>query len=115
MGLSHRMKGNVCIVDVEDYSIGNDAVKISSYVSMVLEKISPSAILMNLEKIESMDSAGISYIIISFNKAKQKQVELVLCQLTQTVSEAFRFTGFDKLVPIFETEADALSFFQSEE
>ncbi|MBF0289179.1 MAG: anti-sigma factor antagonist [SAR324 cluster bacterium] len=115
MGLSHQVKDNICIVHVADYSIGKDAVKLSSYISMVLDQLSPKAILMNLEKIESIDSAGLSYIIISFNAAKEQQVGFALCRLTRTVLEAFQFTGFDKLVPIFETEVDALDFFQSGE
>ncbi len=65
-------------------------------------------VVMDMGNLRYISSAGLD-VILSVAKAVRKQnAKLVGCSLSGSVREVFAISGFDRIVPIFDSQADAL-------
>lgn len=64
-----------------------------------------------------LDCAGISYVssaglrvVLLVAKTLQKQnAKMGVCSLSASIREIFEISGFDKIIPVFSSRADALA------
>ncbi len=68
-------------------------------------------ILVNLEKLAYISSAGLHVLLRSFRKLKAADGELRICGLNDMVGKVFDVTGFTLIFKIFGTESEALKEF----
>ncbi len=116
MNLSHRIKGNICIIDIEGEITGNTArnKRFSSYIKQQIEDEVFQAIALNFHNVELIDSVGMGIIRLFHKIAKERQKDFVLYYLNQSIHATLDFVGISAIVPIFETEEDALAAFEKE-
>ena len=46
-------------------------------------------------------------ILLTAKSLQSQDAKLVLCSLSEQIREVFKISGFDKLLPIHDTKADA--------
>ena len=68
-------------------------------------------ILVNLEKLAYISSAGLYVLLGSFKKLKAADGELRICGLNEMVGKVFDIAGFTLIFKIFGTESEALKEF----
>ena len=66
-------------------------------------------VLINMEKVTYLDSAGLGLLALGFEQAKAQNKELCLVNPTGAVKEIIRLTHLQKLVNIYDTEEQASS------
>lgn len=64
-------------------------------------------IMLDLEKVQFMDSSGLGAVISSFKLTGQKG-EFVICNMNDTVKEIFELTHMDKLFEIYPNSDEGL-------
>jgi anti-sigma B factor antagonist len=70
-----------------------------------------SKVLLDLEKLEYVSSAGLRILLATAKKLRTGGGELRLCALNEVVEEVFEISGFSSLLNVFGTDAQALEGF----
>ena len=68
-------------------------------------------ILVNLEKVDYISSAGLRVLRVVAKQLKTTDGELRICSLNEVVKEVFDISGFDMILPISASESEALEGF----
>jgi len=68
-------------------------------------------ILLNLEKLDYISSAGLRVLLVVAKQLKRTDGELRICSLNEVVKEVFDISGFDMILPISASESEALEGF----
>ncbi len=68
-------------------------------------------ILVNLEKLDYISSAGLRVLLVVAKRLKATDGELRICGLNEVVMEVFDISGFDMILPISASESEALEGF----
>jgi len=85
-----------------------DVQKIVDEIEDVAYNSKIKLMVINFSRVMQLTSAFLGRLI-SLNKSlKQMGVELRLCSMTSQVEEAFKICKFQKLIPLFATEEEAL-------
>ena len=67
--------------------------------------------LVNLEKLDYISSAGLRILLIVAKQLKTADGELRVCGLNDVVKEVFDISGFDMILPVSASESEALEGF----
>ncbi len=68
-------------------------------------------LIINLDDLNYISSAGLRVLLSANKLMKNKEGEIRLCGLNDTVKEVFEISGFHMIFPIFQSESEALSGF----
>jgi anti-anti-sigma factor len=69
-------------------------------------------IVMNLEQLDYISSAGLRVLLMAAKKLKVASGKIVLASLKDQIREVFEIAGFSAIFPIFASESEALRSFQ---
>lgn len=110
MQISTRDSDGVTVVDME----GNLDTSTSGETGdelVRLVKDGNNKILLNLEKLEYLSSAGLRAILVAAKLLQHARGEMRICNPNDTVREVLEISGFHSLLRLHDTEADALATF----
>ena len=79
-----------------------------------LLKTSSSKLVLNLENLSYINSAGLGVIADGVMQARRNQKELVVCGIQQSIREIFDIVKFSSFMKLFNTENEAIQFFKAE-
>ena len=68
-------------------------------------------ILLNLQNVDYVSSAGLRIILLGSKLLQGKQGELKICCVEEAVKRVLETSGFDSLIRMYNTEVEALSAF----
>lgn len=68
-------------------------------------------ILVDLEKMDFISSAGLRVLLATAQELKKAGGELRVCNLNEIVQEVFDISGFSSLLMVFDNEAEAVNGF----
>ena len=108
MNITDRESDSVKIVDLEGNLDTNTAPDAESHLSSLADE-DAAKILINLEKLNYISSAGLRVFLATAKKLKGSGGELRLCVLNETVQEIFDMSGFSTILGVFKSEDDALA------
>lgn len=66
-------------------------------------------LVLSLEALQFMDSSGLGVILGRYKLIKQKGGQMVVCHVNAPVYRLFEMSGLFKIMPVFETENEALA------
>jgi anti-sigma B factor antagonist len=72
-------------------------------------------LVLNLEDVSYVDSAGLGAMIEAFTAARHKAVRLTLLNPTERTRHLLEITGLARIVETFDSEAAALASYESVE
>jgi len=72
-------------------------------------KDGPEKVILNLEKLEYITSAGVGVIAAGYTSAQRADKRLLLCAVTPKVRRVLEICGILDVVPACDTEAEALA------
>jgi anti-sigma B factor antagonist len=108
MELSTRQSGNATILDVVgDITLYNSPTVRKVILDLLKGKRSPHVII-NLEKVRYIDSAGVASLVEGLKIARDLKSEFGLFGLTRTTREVLELTRLIKVFDVYETEEQAL-------
>lgn len=73
------------------------------------------ALVINLAALEFMDSSGLQILLRLREKLRVEGKRVLLISPAPQIQKLLRLTGFDKLFPIFASDAQALAFLELEQ
>jgi anti-sigma B factor antagonist len=106
-----RNIGKVAVLDLSGkITIGEGDVLLREEVNKLLESDRKS-ILLNLDKVTYMDSAGIGELVACFKRASEAGAKLKLLNPSGRVSDLLSLTKLQQVFEIFADEKEALVSF----
>ena len=88
-----------------------DGTNINEFEEIVLAAADEedSAMVMDLEKLTYISSVGLRAVLEAARRRVNRDAEFVLCSLPGVVQGKFEMTGFDKVITIYPTRAEAVA------
>jgi anti-sigma B factor antagonist len=106
-----RKLGRVAVVDiVGKITIGEGDVLLRQKVQELLDA-GESRILLNLEKVKYMDSAGIGELVACYKRAKEKEGTVKLLNPSGKVYDLLQLTKLEEVFDTYRDEGEALGSF----
>jgi len=106
-----RQVGQVAIVDIEGkITIGEGDMVLRDRVVELLDKGS-HAIVLNLEKVTYMDSAGIGELVACYKRAKEKGGTVKLLNPSGKVLDLLTLTKLEEVFETYRQEQEAVGSF----
>ena len=68
-----------------------------------------AAVIMDLEGVSYVSSAGLRAILLIAKDLWKREAKFALCSLAEPIGEVFDMAGFDKIIKIHGTRAEALT------
>ena len=68
-----------------------------------------SSLVLDLENLSYISSAGLRVILLVSKKLQRASAKFGVCSLSDSISEVFQISGFDKIIQTYRTQSDALS------
>lgn len=109
--LSHTVKGDVLIVNLEgrlDVSVANE---VEEKLADLIDNGGHVKVLLNMEGIEYMSSSGFRACISTLRKLNAKDGVLKICSIRPAVKRIFDVIELTSLFDIYDTEQNALNAF----
>ena len=67
------------------------------------------AMVLDMEELTYISSAGLRAMVLIARALRRKHEDLVLCSLTGPVRGIFQTGGFDKIIKLYDSQADAIA------
>ena len=108
MNINAERKGQTLIVRPAGKIEGTNADDFHQELMGTLNE-TDQAVILNLRQITYISSAGLRIIAMANNHAQANSMSFMLCNPNVPVRAVFTTSGLDRLIPIHETEHEALS------
>ena len=106
-----RKLGRVAVLDIAGkITIGEGDVLLREKVQELLDA-GETRILLNLEKVKYMDSAGIGELVACYKRAKEKEGTVKLLNPSGKVYDLLQLTKLEEVFDTFRDEGEALGSF----
>ncbi|MYD42473.1 MAG: STAS domain-containing protein [Gammaproteobacteria bacterium] len=101
-------EGSALVIDVSGRVDGTNA---SAFDTSLQELIGESsqAIVLDLDGLTYMSSAGLRTILMTAKRLQARKAELALCSLRSTINEIFQIAGFDRILAVCDTRSEAVA------
>ena len=91
------------IGEMDQDSVGNLREKLIE----IIEEHKVKNLIINMQKLEFMDSTGIGIIIGRYNQIKKKDGKLILCNINKNVEKIIMLCGLTRICEIKNNEEEA--------
>ena len=108
MGLNERVIAGVTILDLEGRLTFTAGAEMGRRVQALLVG-GTTQLVLNLEDVSYIDSAGLGAIVEAFTVARHKAVRLTLLNPTERTRHLLEITGLARIVESFGSEAAAIA------
>jgi anti-sigma B factor antagonist len=106
-----RKLGKVSVLDITGkITIGEGDVMLREKVNELLDA-GESRIVLNLEKVKYMDSAGIGELVACYKRAKEKDGTVKLLNPSGKVYDLLQLTKLEEVFDTYRDEGEALGSF----
>ena len=66
-------------------------------------------VIIDFEGLSYISSSGLRVLLLVAKTLRQRSAHLALCSLAGSIREVFEISGFDKIIPIHGSRAEALA------
>ena len=86
-----------------------DSANARSFESVVMERIGSGEqrLIVDFSRLTFISSSGMRVLLIAAKRLQAISGKLVLCEMKDHIEEVFRISGFDQIIPIKSSRADA--------
>lgn len=108
MGISTEREGVTLIAKTEGRVDGANA---REFQDALEEAIDPAdrAVILDLENLSYISSAGLRVILLTAKTLRKQNASLSVCSLSEPIRQVFEISGFDKIIPIHASQAEAVA------
>ena len=112
LNIRERQAGDVTVLDMDGrITIGEGSVALRTAIRRLLEE-GKKKILLNLAKVNYIDSSGIGELVSSYTAIGKESGQLKLLHLTQKLQDLLTITKLLTVFDVYESEEEALASFK---
>ncbi len=110
MGINAERAGGTVIARADGRIDSSNSREFHSELEAVVTD-SDTSVVLDFEDVAYISSAGMRVILLTAKSLQQSGKEFVLCSMNDSIREVFKISGFDKIIAIHDSQAEALSAF----
>ena len=110
---THRFEKGVYLLYPEGNLVVESVHQLYVYLSNSLGHAEIRGFLISLDQVIYIDSTGIGALLFLYKQYLKQHITLTICNVDIDNRETFRVTELDKIIPIYQTEAEALADFKT--
>ncbi len=111
MKFNERRADEVVVIDLSGkLTLGSGDVQLRQIIRDLLDR-GEKKIVLNLDKVGYMDSAGVGELVASFTTAQSQGAEMKLLNLTAKIRDLLQFTQLSSVFESHTDEAEAIASF----
>ena len=108
MAILTEREGDTLVAKAEGRIDGTNAREFQDELDSAIEE-KDRTVILNFEDLMYISSAGIRVVLMTAKTLQRRDAKFALCALSEPVREIFEVSGFDKIIPIHASQADAIS------
>ena len=108
MAISSEREGDTLVCKADGRIDGTNAREFQDDLDAAIEE-ADRAVILNFEDLMYISSAGIRVVLMTAKTLQRRDARFALCSLSEPVREIFEVSGFDKIIPIHPSQAEAVS------
>lgn len=108
MGIKSERAGGTLIARADGRIDSSNSREFHSELEAVITD-SDTSVVLDFEDVAYISSAGMRVILLTAKSLQQSGTEFVLCSMNDSIREVFKISGFDKIIAIHSSQAEALS------
>ena len=108
MNVETSFSGTTAVATVSGRVDSANAKDFDQELRSVIDK-GVSGLVVDCSGLKYMSSAGLRVLLRVTRHLDQKHVPFVVCSLSPMISEVFQISGFDRIIPVATSRADALA------
>ena len=107
MAISTERDGGTLIAKTEGRVDGSNAREFQDALEEAIEP-TDTAVVLDLENLSYISSAGLRVILLTAKTLRKQDAKLAVCSLSDSIKQVFEISGFDKIIPIHASQAEAV-------
>ena len=108
MAINIERDGGTVIAKIDGRLDGANAQEFQGDLTGAIED-SDRAVILDFANLSYISSAGLRVILITAKALRRQDAELAVCSLSDPIREVFEISGFDQIIPVRDTQADAIA------
>ena len=110
MGVKTERRGDILIAKTEGRVDGTNAREFQVALEAAIDA-SERAVVLDMEKLSYISSSGLRVILLTAKTLRNRNAKFAVCSLSAPIQEVFEISGFDKIISIRPSQAEALAAF----
>ena len=110
MNVETQRQGDSLVLITDGRVDGTNATDFQDAMKGAIQE-SDRAVVLDFENLTYISSAGLRVVLLVAKDLQQQGAQFAACSLTESVKEVFVISGFDKIIPIHDTQAAAIGSF----
>ena len=110
MELETERQGDTLIAKTDGRVDGANAREFQSALEAAIDD-NTSAVILDMERLSHISSAGLRVILLTAKSLQGRNAKFAVCSLSESIQEVFEISGFDKIISIHPSQAEALAAF----
>ena len=106
MAINATREGGTVIATADGRIDGSNAGEFQADLQGVIES-SDTALILDFGSVSYISSAGLRVLLMTAKTLEGNGAKLALCSLSEPIREVFRISGFDNIIPIHDSQAEA--------
>lgn len=95
----------ITVVQPQGHLNATNATEFRSELTTAISANPSSTVLVDMENLDSMDSAGLMALVSAINLAQRQNQRFSLCSLSPSIRIIFELTQLDRVFEIFESRS----------
>ena len=108
MEIETERKGTVLIAKTVERVDGINAREFHDALQAVIGE-RDGAVVLDFERLNYIGSAGLGVILIVAKRLQKRDARITFCSLSGPVRKVFEISGFDRMIPTYDSQADAVA------
>ena len=116
MQVNLRHKGSITILDIEGKVIGADALALKDIINQQIQIVDSEGepgeklnIILNLERVQMMDSSGLGVLVASHTAIRRNEGNIVLLNLGGNIRSLIVMAKLMTIFDCYDSEAEAIA------
>lgn len=110
MGLSQSNENGATIFTIDGRLSPEETQELEKKVLEVVDSDS-KRLLFDFSELEYINSSGLRVLVMAYQRMKQAQGQVAICNIRDYILEVFEISGYDKIFAIYPSRDEALASF----
>lgn len=108
MGINIEWKDEILVAKADGRIDGTNAQEFQKELETAVDA-NARVVILDLEHVSYISSAGLRVILLTAKALLKKDAKFAVCSLSAPICEVFEISGFDKIISVHASQAEAVA------
>lgn len=108
MNITQERQGDTLIVAAAGRVDGSNSQEFQQALEGAIDE-GDRAVVLQLQQLSYISSSGLRVMLMVARTLQKRGTKFALCELTESIREVFEISGFDRIIPVHDTQSAAVA------